>query len=78
VETLAEELYSLPYEPYAPVRKQLLKLFHLINAKRQAAGYSKVPVTALRMRREIVRAFEAPRLPYRKSIEAASWDGKGA
>lgn len=57
-DTLAEELYSLPYEPYAPIRKQLLKLLRLINAKRQAAGYSKIPPTCLRFKRQIVRAFE--------------------
>ena len=59
-EALAEELYALPYEPYAPVRKQLLKLLRLINAKRQAAGYSKLPPTCLRFKRDIVRAFERP------------------
>ena len=55
---LAEELFALPYVPYAPVRKQLLKLLRLINAKRQAAGYAKIPPTCLRFKREIVRAFE--------------------
>lgn len=58
-EILAEELFSLHYEPYAPVRKQLLKLLRLINSKRQAAGYIKIPTTCLRLKREIVRAFES-------------------
>ena len=57
MEALAEELYSLPYVPYAPVRKQLLKLLRLINAKRQAAGYSRIPPTCLRFKREIVKSF---------------------
>lgn len=61
VEALAEELYALPYEPYAPVRKQLLKLLRLINGKRQAAGYAKMPPTCLRFKRMIVRSFEPPR-----------------
>jgi hypothetical protein len=56
-DALAEELSALPYEPYAPVRKQLLKLLRLINAKRQAAGYSKIPPTCLRFKRAIVRSF---------------------
>lgn len=59
-DALAEELYQLPYVPYAPVRKQLLKLLRLINAKRQAAGYAKIPATCLRFRRMIVQSF-APR-----------------
>lgn len=57
-DALAEELFALPYEPYAPIRKQLLKLLRLVNAKRQAAGYAKIPATCLRFKREIVRAFE--------------------
>ena len=56
-DVLTEELFALPYEPYAPVRKQLLKLLRLVNAKRQAAGYSKLQPTCLRFKREIVRAF---------------------
>lgn len=61
-DVLAAELYALPHIPYAPVRKQLLRLLRLINAKRQAAGYQKIPVSCLRFKREIVRAFE-PALP---------------
>lgn len=57
-DSLAAGLFALPYVPYAPVRKQLLKLLRLINARRQAAGYSKIPPTCLRFKREIVRAFE--------------------
>ena len=41
------------------MRKQLLKLLRLINAKRQAAGFTKVPPTCLRFKREIVKAFES-------------------
>ena len=57
VNTLAEELFLLPYEPYAPIRKQLLKLLRLINAKRQASGFTKVPPSCLRYKRTIVKAF---------------------
>jgi len=59
-EALEQELFLLPYVPYAPVRKQVLKLLRLINAKRQAAGFAKIPPTCLRFKREIVRAFEGP------------------
>jgi hypothetical protein len=63
-ETLAQKLFSLPYIPYAPVRKQLLTLLRLINAERQAAGYEKIPARVLRFRREIVRTFApAPMQP---------------
>src|SRR5207245_637365 len=57
-EDLARELWNVPFEPYAPVRRQLLNLLRLINTKRQSAGHSKVPRTVLRYRREIVRPFQ--------------------
>ncbi len=56
-EVLAQEFWNVPFEPYAPVRKQLLNLLRLINAERQAAGYEKLPATALRLRRRIVKPF---------------------
>ena len=37
-EELARELYRVPFEPYAPVRKQLLKVLRLINKRRQAVS----------------------------------------
>jgi hypothetical protein len=57
-ENLARELWSVPFEPYAPVRKQLLNLLRLVNAKRQQAGFTKIPPSVLRYRRQIVKAFE--------------------
>lgn len=65
---LAKELFALPYEPYAPVRKQLLKLLRLINAKRQASGYSKVPSSCLRFKRVIVKSFEPPSIDARRDL----------
>jgi hypothetical protein len=57
-ENLARELWSVQFEPYAPVRKQLLNVLRLVNAKRQQAGFSKIPPSVLRYRRQIVKAFE--------------------
>ncbi len=58
VESLIAEINGLPFEPYKPVWRQLRKLVRLINKKRKAAGYSPVPMTAVRWRRSIVKAFE--------------------
>jgi hypothetical protein len=58
VDKLICELHQIPYEPYAPVRKQLLKLLFLINQKRKTAGYKKVPSDVFRYRRDIVKVFE--------------------
>jgi len=54
---LAAELVDLPFEPYAPVRQQLLNLIRYINRRRQTASLEPVSFSALRYRRRIVRPF---------------------
>jgi hypothetical protein len=54
--TLGDELRSLPFEPYAPVRRQLFIILRAVNRVRRAAGFQPVPWTALRLR--IVKPFE--------------------
>jgi hypothetical protein len=66
-ENLGRELWNVPFEPYAPIRRQLLNLLRLINAKRQSAGYTKVPPTVLRYRREIVKPFGDSAVDYQSS-----------
>jgi hypothetical protein len=50
-------LRSLPFEPYAPVRRQYLELLRLVNKRRKAAGLAVAPFTALRLRRRSVLPF---------------------
>ena len=57
VRQLATELADLPFEPYAPVRQQLLNLIRYINRRRQAANLEPVGFSVLRYRRRIVRPF---------------------
>ena len=57
-ERLAAEFYNVPFEPYSPIRKQLLNLLRLVNEARQVAGMEKLPPTVLRYRRQIVKPFE--------------------
>ena len=40
---LSQEIRSLPFEPYAPVRRQLLNLVRAINKKRKTAGLEQLP-----------------------------------
>ena len=56
-EQLGSMLYCLPYEPYAPIRQQLLNILRLINEKRKASGKAPLSPKVLRYRREIVRPF---------------------
>ena len=58
VKSLALEFYRLPFEPYAPVRRQMLKLLKAVNRKRKKAGLPVVPYEVLPLRRRIVRPFE--------------------
>jgi hypothetical protein len=66
VEQLGRELYNLPYEPYAPVRQQLLNVLRLVNETRKAAGLEAVSPKVLRYRRNIVRPFD----PVQRSVAA--------
>lgn len=59
IEELGRELYCLPFEPYAPIRRQFLNLLRVINQRREQAGLAVVPTTVLRYQRRIVRPFEA-------------------
>jgi hypothetical protein len=55
---LADDLYHVPFEPYAPVRQQMLNILRLVNKARKAAGKETVSPQVLRYRRRIVRPFE--------------------
>jgi hypothetical protein len=57
-EALAGELHNLPFEPYTPVRQQLLNLLRHINRRRQVASLEPVSIAAIRLRRRIVKPFE--------------------
>lgn len=57
VKNLAVEFYQLPFEPYAPVRRQLLLLLREVNRARKRAGFEQVPVVVLPLRRRVVRPF---------------------
>lgn len=57
VENLTAEFSRVPFEPYAPVRRQLLNILRAVNKKRKEAGFEPVSVGALRLRRRVVRPF---------------------
>lgn len=52
------EFWNQPFEPYAPIRKQLLNLLRLVNLKRSSLGYEKLVPDCIRYRRAIVKPFE--------------------
>ena len=50
-------LASLPFEAYAPIRRQLLSLLGSVNRKRRAAGLDPLPWSVLRLKRRNVKVF---------------------
>jgi hypothetical protein len=56
---LVAEFRRLPFEPYAPVRQQLLNILRLVNEIRHRAGRMRIDAKTLRYRRQIVHPFEA-------------------
>lgn len=62
VESLVAEFQGIPFEPYAPVRRQLLNILRAVNRARKEAGFEPMPTSALRLRRRIVRPFGSPQL----------------
>ena len=59
-ESLASELFDVPYEPYAPVRQQMLNIVRLVNDARRKAGLRPLDFDVLRYRRRIVKPFDWP------------------
>lgn len=57
-EKLTTEFQRIPFEPYAPVRRQLLNLLRAVNRVRKNAGYAQVQTSALRLRRRPLKVFE--------------------
>ena len=57
VEKLMPEFQRIPFEPYAPVRRQFLNILRAVNRERKRAGYKLVPLEALRLRRRVLKPF---------------------
>ena len=55
---IAAEFGRIRFIPFARIRRQFLRLLGEVNTARQAAGFSAVPVTCLKLRRTIYRPFK--------------------
>lgn len=58
VDSLEAMFLRLPFEPYAPVRQQLLQIWRAMNRVRAQAGLDPLPIECVRWKRKIVRPFE--------------------
>ena len=68
VERLSVEFQRIPFEPYAPVRRQLLNILRAVNRERKRARYELVPVEGLRLRRRVVSPFAGIEGPARRNL----------
>jgi hypothetical protein len=57
-ETLARLFSQLPFEPYAPVRRQFLVMLNQVNRIRKTAGLDRIETSCLRLSRKPCRPFE--------------------
>ena len=55
---LTAKFYNVPFEPYAPVRQQLLKILFNVNQALKRSGRPKVSTKVIRYTRQIVKPFE--------------------
>ena len=51
------ELLKLPFEPYAPVRRQMFNIIRAVNRARLKAGFEPVPIEYLRLKRHVLKPF---------------------
>ena len=57
---LARMFYELPFEPYAPIRRQIGTIWKNVNQLRRRAGLDELPKEVLPMKRRIVKPFYQP------------------
>jgi hypothetical protein len=65
---LALAFYQLPFEPYAPVRRQYLRLWQSVNKARHAGGLGRLPVEVVPLRRRVVKPFGDVELPRNRDL----------
>ncbi len=65
-DSLIEEFYRFPFEPYAPIRRQAFNILREVNRTRKKAGYEQLPTSCIWLKRKIVKPFE----PVEKRIAA--------
>jgi hypothetical protein len=76
-EKIGMEFYCLPFEPYAPIRQQLLNILRLVNKARKPAGLEAVSPKVLRYQRKIVKPFDSDYISSKQEDDVAARPGGG-
>ncbi len=64
--------WNIGYEPYAPIRRQLLELIRQVNKARSAAGLPKISPKVIRYQQRKVKPFEKVRMVKTKEKSSVS------
>jgi len=75
VEAWTLEFYRFPFEPYAPVRRQMLGLLRHVNDRRKRASLPLLPHLVLPLRRRIVKPLRAPSVEWQTDHSSATEAG---
>jgi hypothetical protein len=59
-EDLEARIWNVPYEPFAPVYRQLRAIVWRVNERRKAAGFEPVRLSCIRFSRRLPKHFEGP------------------
>jgi len=57
VEELRRRIYTVPFEPYAPVIERMREILYRVNRKRKSAGLCPIEPDCIRVRRKSVQVF---------------------
>jgi len=68
---IAAEFYTVPFEPWGPVKTQMFSLLGVVNDARRRASLSRVPKSAIWLKRRYVRPFD-PGKPARHRTDNSS------
>ncbi len=64
--------YEFPFEPYAPVRRQLSAIRNAVNRKRRSHGLSEIPREVLPRKTKSLKVYE-PEQVHRVWSQAGQW-----
>lgn len=56
--TIEHEFFSVPFEPYAPVRRQLINIWRAVNRLRKESGFAPIRINGIRLKRTQRRVLE--------------------
>lgn len=57
LDNMIREFYAFPFEPWAPIRRQVFNIWREVNRVRKAAGFDLVPKEAVWLKRRPVKPF---------------------